>query len=357
MKINRNNYEPYFIDYLEGNLDEKLVDDFLEFLQQNPDLKEELSLFNSLNVEPDEVKFTKKELLFREKYDREKEFNKAAVAQMEGDISNSERKNFEKYIQKHPEKQKDILLFQATKLIPDGSIVYGRKNKLYHYSVGRNFMYWSVRIAAILILALTFYILMDNSSNRTIPESQVAKVEDETPKDVKQPEAIQTPQKPEKQDGPEKGKSEKSAQTPVVKKVKPVQEQKKSIRENSKGRISQEDIASIRVPFDIPAQMKTLTASMYLSPIEVKPGTMYITIPIEPQLEEERFLADIVAEKTGLDKLNLRRITKAGLKLVSSVSDEKFQYQTNEDGKIIEYNYDSRLMAFTIPVKNRADEK
>ena len=44
MKINRNNYEAFFIDYLEGNLDEKMVDDFIEFLQQNPDLKEELSV-------------------------------------------------------------------------------------------------------------------------------------------------------------------------------------------------------------------------------------------------------------------------------------------------------------------------
>ena len=43
MKINRNNYEVFFMDYLDGNLDESVVNDFIEFLQKNPDLKEELA--------------------------------------------------------------------------------------------------------------------------------------------------------------------------------------------------------------------------------------------------------------------------------------------------------------------------
>jgi hypothetical protein len=50
MKITRENYEPYFLDYLEGNLDENLVDDFMEFLQQNPDLKNELEMYESITI-------------------------------------------------------------------------------------------------------------------------------------------------------------------------------------------------------------------------------------------------------------------------------------------------------------------
>ena len=50
-----------FIDYLEGNLDELLVDDFIEFLQNNPDLKKELSLFESISIEPGNISFDKKD--------------------------------------------------------------------------------------------------------------------------------------------------------------------------------------------------------------------------------------------------------------------------------------------------------
>src|SRR5680860_40980 len=98
MEINRNNYETYFIDYLEGNLNELLVNDFIEFLQQNPDLKEELSHFETLSVEPENILFSKKNNLYKDKYDSEKEFNRAAVANLEGDISDIEKAEFDHYI-------------------------------------------------------------------------------------------------------------------------------------------------------------------------------------------------------------------------------------------------------------------
>ncbi len=99
MKINRDNYEAYFIDYLEGNLDEKLVDDFLEFLQQNPDLKEELAMFKSVSLEPEEIKFNKKELLYKNKFDSEDVFNNTSVAFMEGDLTDGEKEQFAKYLE------------------------------------------------------------------------------------------------------------------------------------------------------------------------------------------------------------------------------------------------------------------
>ena len=42
MKITRENYEEHFLDYLEGNLDKQLLDEFKNFLVQNPDLRDEL---------------------------------------------------------------------------------------------------------------------------------------------------------------------------------------------------------------------------------------------------------------------------------------------------------------------------
>ena len=116
MKITRQNYEAYFIDYLEGNLDEQLVDVFIDFLQQNPDLKEELELFSAVTAVPESLTFNKKKTLYHEKYDLESEFNEAAVARLEGDLSAQEMLDFDAYVLSHPEKQEDIDLFDKTQV-------------------------------------------------------------------------------------------------------------------------------------------------------------------------------------------------------------------------------------------------
>ena len=83
-------------------------------------------------------------------------------------------------------------------------------------------------------------------------------------------------------------------------------------------------------------------------------GTIYITIPEAPQSNvEERLLADVVFEKTGLENLSMNKIKKAGLKLVSGFTKENLTYKTDDEGEITEINYDSRLLAFTIPTSPR----
>lgn len=352
MKINRNNYEVYFIDYLEGKLDEKLVDDFLEFLQQNPDLKQELALFESVSLEPEEITFDKKELLFKEKYDSEIEFNQAAISILEGDSTTSEKKEFEKYISKYPEKERDLLLFKKTKLLPDTSITFSDKSKLYKKPLGRTIVFWSVRVAAILLLALTFYVLMDNSPEKIAPQIQVAENKDEDPKKETHPEIKQVPVEKEKG---KTANSKNEVQKPAVKTEKQEPVREKSLRENSKGRLGHEDLAEVRIPVSIPDELKTITASFEVQKPLVALAAMNFAQPeIVPDYTEERLLADVVIEKTGLDKLSLNKIKKAGLNLVSALSKEKFQYETNEEGKVVEYIYDSRLLAFTIPANNTA---
>jgi len=63
MNLNRNNYEAYFIDFLEGNLNPAHVDQFLEFISQNPDLKEELHWFELISRPTEQVSFQYKNKL------------------------------------------------------------------------------------------------------------------------------------------------------------------------------------------------------------------------------------------------------------------------------------------------------
>lgn len=350
MKINRNNYEAFFIDYLEGILDEKLVDDFIEFLQQNPDLKEELSLFETVSIGQEEVIFNKKELLFKDKYDAENEFNQAAVASVEGEISASEKTEFENYLITHPEKQKEADLFRLTKLQPDQSIIFSSKNKLYRRSAAKTILLWTTRAAAVIIFALTVYTFIDKSSNKIIPENQVAVIENEPEKKINPTEIKEIPAKNNKIEDQKTIKKE--PEKPAVKNEKPKANETKIIRENSQGRLINDDLALARISEEIPA-LQSLTASLTTvsnPKMDLVPVNIIVPDYNEPVFEERLFV-DMVKEKTGIEKLTFNKITKAGLSLVANLSKEKFNYETDSEGKVTEVNFDSRLLAFSIPTK------
>lgn len=349
MEINRNNYEAYFIDYLEGNLDERLVNAFIEFIKLNPDLKEELDLFESLSATPETISFEQKEKLYKEKYDSQKEFDNAAIAKLEGDISKDEEYKFNLYLTEHPEKKKEATLFSHTKLVSDTSITFDKKGKLYRQSNRKVFLLWSGRVAAVLILAFAIFALLNKTSNEIPLENKIAKVEKNKVKPITPSATEKAPVKEDTKKS-EPVKKKKIDPKPAVKKAVPEKKNNKSIRETTKGRLEHEAIAAVRVPIEVPEKLQNITASLDVHVPKARMATMYISYPNE-NYADEWLLADQVKEK-----LSLSKITKAGLNLVTSISNERFTYETREDGKVTEYKYDSRLLAFSLPNKRTQPE-
>jgi hypothetical protein len=349
MKITRDNYEEHFLDYLEGNLDENLVDDFIDFLRQNPDLKTELEMAGAVKVELENISFEGKGILYKEKFDLKPEFNRAAVARLEGDLQKNEKAEFEHYLSSHPEKQKEAALFEKTRLKADKSIVFRKKRNLYRYSTGKTILLWSTRIAAVLVLGFMVYRVADNISTQSnLNENQVAVSEKNT-----KPEPAEAPVIIEKTEKKEEPVPTGNQTAEPLKKVEPKAEPAKSLRETNKGRMNHERIAEVRVPVEIPEKLPGRTASLSFPQTNVALAQMKFSLPEAPaQIYEERLLADVVKEKTGLGNLSLNKVAKAGLNLVANVSNEKFSFDTNTDGQITELNYDSRLLAFSIPTKN-----
>src|SRR5690606_2236975 len=84
---------------------------------------------------------------------------------------------------------------------------------------------------------------------------------------------------------------------------------------------------------------------------ELKP----VKTAVLPEKQEEmavRLPEDAVREKMGLNNLSVTKVAKAGLNLVANLSGEKFTFETNKEGQITELNYDSRLLAFSIPTNH-----
>jgi hypothetical protein len=249
--------------------------------------------------------------------------------------------------------EKEVALLKSTKLRADESIVFSKKKKLYRHSFQKSILIWSGRVAAILVLAFAFFTLVNKPSENLIPQEQVAVLEDKIKKSI-DPEEKVIPVE-EKKKEPEKNKN--LTPKPIIKEVKPQAKPRKSLRESTKGRLSHEDLTLLRTPLTIPTKMQGITASLNIQPIKANFATIYISAPESvSDYPEERLLADVLKEKTGLNKFRFNTITKAGLKLVSNISKEKFQFETNEEGKVTEYNYDSRLLAFSIPSKNADSE-
>ena len=65
MKIDRNNYEIFVLDFLEGNLDSDEMNEFRSFLEKNPELKQDVYSGVDFKLLPGVVVFSDKKLLQR----------------------------------------------------------------------------------------------------------------------------------------------------------------------------------------------------------------------------------------------------------------------------------------------------
>jgi hypothetical protein len=133
MTINRNNYELYFIDYLDGNLSDRDIFMLEDFLLLNPDLREELEGTEKIHLTPESVEFINKEYLKRADLSlpvNEFNFEDFCVAENEGDLSDLQRSLLKEYIKNHQELSPTYKLFSRLRLVSDKSITFSGKEKL-----------------------------------------------------------------------------------------------------------------------------------------------------------------------------------------------------------------------------------
>lgn len=348
MKITRDNYEAYFLDYLEGNLPEELVNDFIEFLQQHPALKEELRVAGLVILEPEEVVFYKKDGLLKNKYDKQEKFDTAAVALLEGDLKTKEKKDFLSYLEQNPLRQTEALLFEKTRLVPDQNIIYTKKRGLYRNHSSGTILLWATRIAAVLVIGFLGWRMTDylttgphDSGNTAIvataPENITENPEPAAPLSETEIEQDVVPEK------------EKPGTTP--KKAHPKSQPTNSLQEPVTRRTDNELLAETRIPASVPERIgrrDIVLASV--EPVHLQLVKAEKVLPdMDVAAQDERLLGQVIMEKTGIRNLSFGRVAQAGLNLVANISGEKFSYSTNSDGQITELNYDSRLLAFSIP--------
>lgn len=374
MKITRTNYESWFLDHLEGRLEEGMAGEFNEFLRQNPDLREELEEYREVNITAPELSYAGKEELFREGYDQPEVFEQAAVARLEGDLSPEEADAFEDYLLRHPGKKAEAELFGMTRLTPDPAVVFTDKSRLLRQPVLIRLRQWTLRAAAVLLVGLLVYTLadkpvrvpdndglaMEGTGNRTGQEEQGIASESLVPETsgTLAAEEVAVPA-----NGGDTGRPEGHRKNVTATFITAVQTASHRISRTDPSSVPASGtggkllpvriqapplLASLQTPLlatSSPEALKTLLP-VALPATALKPEETAIAGFMEPMPLSEKFL-----HKTGLAKLSIPQIARRGLEFASVLSGEKITIDTNSAGEIIALGLETRLLGLSIPVR------
>ena len=134
--ITRNNYEEFFLLYVDNELspaDRQAVERFVE---EHPDLKEEWELLLQCRIDPDKTSFPGRDLLLKQGtadtsridiYNYESWF----LSYVDDELDGRDRQTVIDFIRQHPEKNIELQRIQRTVNIPDPAIVFPDKESLY----------------------------------------------------------------------------------------------------------------------------------------------------------------------------------------------------------------------------------
>jgi hypothetical protein len=158
--IDRNNYEEYFILYMDNELpvaDKQMVE---LFMQENPDLKEELDLLMQFKLAPDNtIVFEGKEMLMKdEAFLQIPVITKKLLLHLDNELPAGEKASIEKLIAADSDVNKEWQLLQKTKL-PAEAISFPYKESLYRKEETVRVVsikWWRIAAAAVVLLGIGF---------------------------------------------------------------------------------------------------------------------------------------------------------------------------------------------------------
>jgi hypothetical protein len=161
MNINLNNYEAYFLDYHEGSLSPDLVEELMEFLEKNPQLKEEFEGFESITLkDTEEIKYEGKEILKRQNIGvNPSNFDEFAIEYLEGTLPINLQNELEHFVNQNPGYKRELELYARAKLTLDTSIIFEDKLSLKRRAkYPAAWYYWSAA-ASVAVIIGTYFLL------------------------------------------------------------------------------------------------------------------------------------------------------------------------------------------------------
>lgn len=178
MKIDRHNYEEFFILYMDNELnseDRRMVE---AFVQQNPDLKEELDTLLQYKLNPDtSVIYNGKEELMKVNGDTPitlSNYEEWLTLYIDNELTVQQKESVEEFIATSPAAERELALLLKTRMHPE-TIIFTNKESLYRNEEKVRpipFRWQRFAVAAILLLAvgLTAVFIFNKKSSNSNPD-------------------------------------------------------------------------------------------------------------------------------------------------------------------------------------------
>jgi hypothetical protein len=324
MKIDRNNYEAYFIDYLDGILSLEEIDLLLDFLNENPDLKEELKGLERIKIEESKEYVPAFNHLKKTDFDHPEIFEETCIRAIENELNRQELELFQLHLAQNPEHKKEFDLFRATISEPDALIIFESKQQLKKKGKVIVPYFWYAAAAAVLLGIFLF--LPGKKQPVETTGLQISEVI--------------TPVVPKKIETPKEVLSVKT-----VERIKPINQiviHQEQVISTQTLRIT-ETVEPLTPLMANVAPLVSSYSEMALVPIDVRLSirpnnySKYLTIG--------EYLTEVKQEKKGV-------LGKFALNTLKKLSGNKFDYSTTRGGKVEKLEFNTKLLAFTIPVNS-----
>jgi anti-sigma factor RsiW len=179
VKINRHNYEEYFILYMDNELsaeERRMVE---VFVQHHPDLKDDLDTLMQFKLTPDtHIVFEGKEELMKENGHSIitlNNFEEWLSLYIDNELTSEQRQLVEKFTAANQAAQKELDILQKVKLQPE-SIIFPNKSQLYRKEEKTRRIapvYWRAA-AAVLVIVLGISAVIFVNKKPSVNEPEIA---------------------------------------------------------------------------------------------------------------------------------------------------------------------------------------
>jgi len=167
MKINRKNYEEYFLLFIDGELDARERAELDDFLSQNPDLAPELEQLKTAVLDPGEhIAFGHAEALLKpEDAQPTPETEAAILSYIDNELDLTGKAEVERIMASDPSCKKLYEELMAAKLIPE-AVEFPDKKSLYKKSGNRVvYLRWASFAAAAAVLGFIAFLGLNNNTS------------------------------------------------------------------------------------------------------------------------------------------------------------------------------------------------
>ncbi len=343
MRITRSNYESWFLDFLEGNLDPDLAGEFHLFLSENPDIAKELQTWELFTLATDKSICFDKDTLKKPVTDPEIEFKELAIAYHEGDLSVSERISFEAGLRDNPDRAVEAREFGRLKLMPEQAIVYPDKELL---KKRRVILPLWIKVASVAAILLVGYLLFETATDLRPEYTQLAdELKNTTPKRAAVP--------PVKLKEDEKSEVKSPSNAPVIPPARmPASQKKTPVEQKSEKRVIPTPKERAQEPEPLPLRPRGISFGL---PVNAQLAEMKLNDPLQAHQDlelSELLKVQIAAMRKSDDReiLSSEHLGLSGLQLFAKLTGKRLTARKGDDGAVHSVSYNSRILAFSIPV-------